>query len=94
MIEFHWDERKNRSNFHKYGLWFEEAQTIWADERAIEFFDTRNSEEEDRFLRMGFSTKGRLVLVAFSERNEGKTVRLISARKPTFTERMQYEKRV
>ena len=38
-MRFDWDESKNRANYRKHGVWFEEAQTVWADSRSIEFFD-------------------------------------------------------
>jgi len=48
-MRFEWDESKNRTNYRKHAVWFEEAQTVWADSRSIEFFDPVHSEEEDRF---------------------------------------------
>ena len=54
-MRLEWDESKNRTNYRKHGVWFEEAQTVWADPRSMEFFDPEHSEEEDRFLRIGYS---------------------------------------
>ena len=48
-MRFEWDESKNRTNYRKHGVWFEEAQTVWVDRRSMEFFDPEHSEEEDRF---------------------------------------------
>ncbi|MDX2157214.1 MAG: BrnT family toxin [Hyphomicrobiaceae bacterium] len=70
-MRFDWDETKNTRNHRKHGVWFEEAQTIWADPRATEFFDPDHLEDEDRFLRVGYSTKDRLLLVVFCERCDG-----------------------
>jgi uncharacterized protein len=91
-MKFEWDENKNRSNFRKHGVWFEEAQTIWADVKAAEFFDPDHSSDEDRFIRIGHSTRSRLILVVFCERAEGSMIRIISARKATTQEMRDYEK--
>ena len=91
-MKFGWDENKNRSNFKKHEVWFEEAQTIWADVKAVEFFDPEHSSDEDRFIRIGHSTRSRLILVVFCERAEGSTIRVISARKATTREKRDYEK--
>lgn len=90
-LVWEWDQRKNKSNYLKHGIWFEEAQTIWADESSIEFFDTENSINEDRSLRVGFSTRRRLLLVVFCERAQGDCIRIISARKATLLEGKAYE---
>lgn len=91
-MRFDWDEQKNRMNFKKHGVWFEEAQTIWADLKSLEFFDPEHSTREDRFIRLGFSSKGALLLVVFCERLEGSVIRIISARKATANEVKEYEK--
>ena len=90
-MRFEWDELKNIGNYKKHRVWFEEAQTIWADSGAIEFFDPDHSHSEDRFMRVGYSTKHNLLLVVFCERAEGRLVRIISARKATTKEKKQYE---
>ncbi len=91
-MRFEWDEVKNASNFRKHGVWFEEAQTIWADSRATEFYDPEHSTDEDRFIRVGHSRKERGgLLVVFCEKHRGETVRIISARKATPKERNAYE---
>ena len=91
-MRFEWDESKNQSNYRKHGVWFEEAQTIWADERSAEFFDPEHSQAEDRFIRIGHSSRARLLLVVFCELLEGELIRIISARKATKKEERQYEK--
>ena len=91
-MKFEWDENKNRSNFKKHGIWFEEAQTIWADAKSVEFFDPEHSSDEYRFIRIGHSTRSRLILVVFCERAEGSAIRIISARKATAREMRDYEK--
>ena len=74
-MNFEWNLKKNKSNFHNHGVWFEEAQTIWADPGSLEFFDPEHSSIEDRFIRIGFSTSSRLLLVVFCERNTGKCIK-------------------
>lgn len=90
MITFEWDERKNQSNFEKHGIRFEDAKSVFYDDHAIQFFDEDNSDDEDRFLLLGRSLSGRMLMVCHCERNEGKTIRIISARKETKTERKFY----
>ena len=89
-MTFDWDEQKNRRNFQKHGVWFEEAQTVWADPYSNEFFDPDHSDGEDRFIRVGNSTRSRLLLVIFCERSDTAT-RIISARKATPKETKQHE---
>jgi uncharacterized DUF497 family protein len=91
-MRFEWDGNKNRSKFRKHGVWFEEAQTIWADSESVEFFDPEHSSSEDRFIRIGHSTRGRILLVVFCERAQGPTIRIVSARKATTQEMRDYEK--
>lgn len=91
-MHFEWDEDKNCSNHLKHGVWFEEAQTLWADKKSIEFNNPDHSENEDRYLRVGFSTNLNLLLVVFCEKDEGDIIRIISARKATRNERKAYEK--
>ena len=76
-----------------FGIWFEEAKTAWADLRSLEFFDPEHSNDEDRFIRIGHSTKNRLVLVVFCER-DGAAIRIISARKALAKEIKEYEKKI
>jgi uncharacterized DUF497 family protein len=90
-MQFEWDEDKNQTNYRKHGVWFEEAQTVWADETSIEFFDPEHSKAEDRFIRIGNSTALRLLLVVFCERDEDHVIRIISARRATKKEAKQYE---
>jgi uncharacterized DUF497 family protein len=80
----------NRSNFRKHGVWLEEAQTVWADPTSVEFFDPDHSEDEDRFIRIGHSTRQRLLLVVFCERAAGSVIRIISARNASPKEARQH----
>jgi uncharacterized protein len=63
MLRFDWDERKNRGNRTKHGVWFEEAQSVFQDSRGRVFYDPEHSEEEDRFLLLGVSWAARILVV-------------------------------
>ena len=90
MIKFEWDPDKAASNQKKHGVSFEEAQSVFYDEFAVQFFDDDNSEQEDRFLMLGFSDCARLLIVCHCERNHGGAIRIISARKATKNEAKYY----
>lgn len=90
MIQFKWDSAKAISNKKKHGVSFEEAQSVFYDEFAVQFFDEDNSRAEDRFLMLGFSDKARLLIICHCERDGG-TIRIISARKATKNERHYYQ---
>ncbi len=92
MIKFEWDSAKAIANIKKHGISFEEAQSIFYDEFAIQFFDDEHSSAEERFLLLGTSTNSRLLIVAHCERDAGHTIRIISARKATKRESAFYRK--
>ena len=89
-IAFAWDQRKSRANLQKHGVSFEEASTAFADAKARLRHDPDHSQEEDRFILLGFSAKLRLLVVSHAYRQEGKQIRIVSARKATANERKQY----
>jgi hypothetical protein len=89
-ITFSWDVRKDRENQLKHGISFEEASTAFADENARLKHDPDHSQQEDRFILLGFSAKLRILVVAHSYRADGNQIRIISARKATRNERKQY----
>ena len=89
-IGFTWDDRKNRSNQSKHGVSFEEATTVFADENARLKHDPDHSQDEDRFILLGFSAKLRILVVAHAYRQNETEIRIISARKATRKERKQY----
>lgn len=89
-ISFSWDERKNQSNQTKHGISFEEATTVFADENARLIHDSVHSQNEDRFIILGFSAKLKLLVVAHAYRQDETEIRIISARKATRNERNQY----
>jgi uncharacterized DUF497 family protein len=88
-MKFEWDEIKATANLKKHKISFDEAQTVFTDPLFLIFADTDHSLEEDRFIIMGESVNGKILVVAFTERTE-KTC-LISARKATPAERKFYE---
>ncbi len=90
MIRFEWDTAKAASNRKKHGVSFEEAQSIFYDEFAVQFFDEDNSASENRFLMLGFSDEARLLIVCHCERDQGSIIRIISARKATKNESSHY----
>ena len=89
-LRFAWDENKNKANRRKHGVSFEEAQAVFFDESAIEFFDPNHSEEEDRFLLLGLSFRLRVLVVCHCYRESQGIIRIISARKATRKERTHY----
>ena len=89
-MRFAWDEAKAEENRHKHGVSFEEASTVFADENGRLKHDPDHSQEEDRFLLLGFSAKLRLLLVCHAYRENDEVIRIISARKTTPKERRQY----
>jgi uncharacterized DUF497 family protein len=91
MITFEWDEAKAESNLKKHGVSFEEAKSVFFDEFALQFYDVSHSQlEEDRFLMLGSSNESNVLLVCHCERNDGKIIRIISARKASRAERKHY----
>lgn len=89
-MKFEWDENKNRINRLKHGISFEEAATVFYDEYAILFDDPDHSQDEDRFLIIGTTKKERICIVSHCYRGQNNTIRIISARKATKTERKAY----
>ncbi len=69
---------------------FEAAQSVFYDELAVQFFDEEHSDHEDRFLMLGMSSDGRLLLVCHCELERHEVIRIISARKATATEAKFY----
>ncbi len=89
-LKFEWDKRKDQSNAKKHGVSFEEAQIVFYDEYAIQFFDPEHSESEDRFILLGTSFKSNTLIVCHCFREEETTVRIISARKADKDEQQVY----
>ena len=90
-MRFEWDSNKADLNLKKHGISFEEAKTVFYDERAVLFDDPDHSLDEDRFLILGLSQNLRLLIVSHCLREEGNVIRIISARKAMKIEERQYE---
>jgi len=88
-MDFQWDDTKAEANQWKHGVSFAEAMTVLADSLSLTGFDPDHSDDEDRYITMGLSVLGRLLLVSHTDR--GDMVRIISARKATRRERRDYE---
>jgi uncharacterized DUF497 family protein len=88
-MRFEWNKNKAANNLSKHGVSFEEAQTVFDDPLYVDFYDPDHLEEEERYLIVGESSRGRLLIVSYTER--GSSIRLISAREVTRTERAAYE---
>ncbi|YAF94458.1 MAG: BrnT family toxin [Nodularia sp. CChRGM 3473] len=88
-MRFEWNKNKAARNLSKHEVSFEEAKTVFDDPLYVDFYDPDHSEDEERYLIVGESNQGRLLIVSYTER--GNSVRLISAREVTRTEREAYE---
>ena len=87
------DDEKARTNERKHGISFNEAESCFRDVFALESFDVDHSHDEDRFVMIGRSERGRVLVVAFTFRDH-KTIRIISAREALRRERLEYEKQI
>ena len=90
MLLFDWDENKNRINIEKHGITFEEARTVFFDERAIRFDDPVHSGDEERFLLLGMSETAKVCIVCHCYRESESVIRIISARAATKREKERY----
>jgi uncharacterized protein len=88
-VQFEWDPAKAADNASKHGVEFAEAMTVFGDPLELTMPDPGHSVGEHRFLSMGLSVAGRLLVVAYTER-DGR-IRLISGREATAQERKTYE---
>jgi len=89
-LQFEWDKRKEKTNIKKHGVSFEEAQAVFFDENAIQFFDPDHSDDEDRFILLGISFKLRILVVCHCFRESEGIIRIISARKADGDEENEY----
>ena len=90
MQIFEWAENKEKVNLSKHKVSFAEAETVFYDQLAVTISDPDHSIEENRFIDIGTSDKNRILIVSYTER--GESIRIISARKATRSERKKYEK--
>lgn len=91
MLRFEWDEKKNRRNRSKHGIWFEEAQSVFDDPNARVFQDIEHSQEEERLIILGISAVARVLVVVHCFRASESIICIISARKATKKEIRFYE---
>jgi uncharacterized DUF497 family protein len=89
-LRFEWGERKAAENAKKHGVSFEEARSVFFDERARLIDDPEHSENEDRFILLGLSSSLRLLIVCHCYRRAGNVIRIVSARKATAREAKSY----
>jgi len=92
-LRFDWDARKSAANKRKHGVSFEEARTVFYDDRALLIEDPDKNDEEDRFVLLGISAALRMLVVCHCYREKDSLIRIISARKANRKEREDYEKR-
>jgi len=90
-LRFLWDERKNSVNRKRNGVSFEEAQSVFYDENAKHYFDPDHSQDEDRFIMLGISSRLRILVVCHCHREGGAAIRIFSTRKATRAEQKAYE---
>jgi uncharacterized protein len=88
-LQFEWDEQKADLNAIKHGVSFEEAKTVFVDLGSITIDDLEHSIDEDRYIEIGISNRGRLLVVVYTER--GDFIRIISSRCATNREIRIYE---
>lgn len=89
-MRFEWDREKAKRNLRKHRVSFEEAATVFYDPLSATFDDPEHSIDERRFITVGYSSRGRLLVVSHTER--GEVLRIISARLATARERKRHEK--
>jgi hypothetical protein len=88
-VDFEWDESKEAGNLSKHKVSFDEAKTVFDDPLYVDVYDPDHSYEEHRYIIIGQSRQGRLLIVAYTERENA--IRLISARETTRGERETYD---
>jgi len=88
-VTFEWDEAKAAANLARHGVSFDEAKTVFDDPLYVDFYDSDHSAEEHRYIIVGESNQGRLLILSYAERPAA--IRLISARELTPAEREAYE---
>jgi uncharacterized DUF497 family protein len=91
-MSFSWNEAKAHRNLKKHRVSFDEAITVFADPLFLIAADDDHSIDEKRFVIMGESNKGRILVIAYAEREND--TRIISAREATLKERKNYEEEI
>lgn len=93
---FEWDHKKATLNLQKHGISFEETSSVFFDPEALDGPDLKHSEEEPRFLRIGISVLGKVLVASYTIRrkyNEISQIRIISARKANKKEKQAYQRK-
>ena len=90
MLHFEWDPQKDLINQKKHGVSFAEASTVFEDVNALVINDPEHSEDEERFVILGFSLQANLLVVCHCYRASESVIRIIYARKATKNESRQY----
>lgn len=90
VLNFEWDDKKDKANVIKHDVSFEEAKSVFYDEFAIQFYDPEHSDDEDRFILLGTSYKLNTLIVCHCFRAEETVIRIISARKADRDEEATY----
>ena len=90
MLHFEWDPEKDLKNQKKHGVSFAKASTVFEDVNALVISDPEHSEDEERFVILGFSLQANLLVVCHCYRASESVIRIISARKATKNESKQY----
>ncbi len=85
MQLFEWDDEKAQKNFVTHGITFLNASTVFGDLKALRVFDVKHSQVEDRWLIIGKSVSGYVLVVVYTERQPN--IRIISARRANLNER-------
>jgi hypothetical protein len=88
-LSFEWDEEKARTNLKKHRVGFDEATTVFTDACSTTIHDPDHSADEQRYIDIGASDKGRVLVVVYTERSS--RIRIVSCRKATPSERKLYE---
>ena len=86
---FEWDTSKAAENIRKHHVSFNEATTVFGDFFGSTASDPDHSVEENRYITVGLSNRGRVLMVAHTDRRE--RIRIISARRLTRSEKRAYE---
>jgi len=91
-LSFEWDEEKAKANLKKHRVGFDEAATVFTEPYSITIHDPDHSADEQRYIDIGTSDKGRVLVVVYTER--GAHIRIVSCRKATPSERKLYEETI
>jgi uncharacterized DUF497 family protein len=88
-LSFEWDEEKAKANLKKHRVGFDEATSVFADPYSLTIHDPDHSADEQRYIDIGTSDKGRVLVVVYTERDSN--IRIVNCRKTTPSERKLYE---